>query len=208
MGRSVTVTGRGEASAPYDSATLSLGATARAATPSDATARAGYALSRVREAVLTRGVTEHSLTTGAVSLAPVHDPWPTVVAYEASFTLRVRLDDIDGVGSLLVAAVDAGGDGARVDAVTFGHRDPAALMAKARGRAFAHARAKAEQYAGLAGQALGEVRHVAEGVPNAVHPLPGARFAAASAAGPPTIDAGEGTVAAEVTVVWALGPAG
>lgn len=210
MGRSVTMTGRGTASAPYDSVTLALGATARAATPGDATARAGYALSRVREAVLGRGVPEQALATGAVSLVPVHDPWPTVVAYEASFALTVRLDDLDGVGSLLVAAVDAGGDGARVDSVTFGHRDPAALAAQARSQAFANARAKAEQYAGLAGQALGEVRHIGESVGPVARPLAGARFAAAAAAadGPPPIDAGEGSVAAEVTVAWALGPAG
>ena len=158
MGRSVTVTGRGDATAPYDSVTLSLGAAARAATPGDATARAGYALSRVREAILARGVPEHALATGAVSLVPVHDPWPTVVAYEASFALTVRMDDLDGVGSLLVAAVDAGGDGARVDAVTFGHRDPVELAQQARALAFANARVKAQQYAGLSGQALGEVR--------------------------------------------------
>ena len=206
MGRSVTVTGRGDATAPYDSVNLALGATARAATPGDATARAGYALSRVRDAVLARGVTEHALATGAVSLVPVHDPWPTVVAYEASFALTVRMEDLDGVGSLLVAAVDAGGDGARVDAVTFGHRDPAALAQQARAHAFANARAKAEQYAGLSGQALGEVRHVAEATAGSVRPFPGARLQAASPAAGAPIDAGEGAVVAEVTVVWALGP--
>ena len=44
MGRTVTVTGRGRASAAYDEATLRLAATARAANPSDATARAPYSL--------------------------------------------------------------------------------------------------------------------------------------------------------------------
>jgi hypothetical protein len=150
-------------------------------------------------------VNEQALATGAVSLVPVHDPWPTVVAYEASFALTVRMDDLDGVGSLLVAAVDAGGDGARVDAVTFGHRDPAALAQLARARAFANARVKAEQYAGLSGQALGEVRHVAEATAGS-RPFPGARLAAASQAAGVPIDAGEGAVVAEVTVAWALGP--
>ena len=44
MGRSVTVTGRGRTSAAYDEATLRLAASARAANPSDATARATYAM--------------------------------------------------------------------------------------------------------------------------------------------------------------------
>ena len=117
MGRSVTVTGRGRAAAAYDEATLRLAATARAANPSDATARATYAMAAMREAVLAGGAEESALSTTHVSLSPVHDPWPTVSAYEASLSLSVRLADLSRVGSLLVAAVDAGGDGARVEGI-------------------------------------------------------------------------------------------
>jgi uncharacterized protein len=206
MGRSVTVTGRGRATAAYDEATMRLAATARAANPSDATARATYAMSLMREAVLSGGVDAGALTTTNVSLNPVHDPWPTVVAYEASLGLSVRLLDLSRVGSLLVAAIDAGGDGARVDGISFSHHDAAALEREARGAAFEDARAKAQQYAGLAGQALGEVRHVVEAGAAGVAPRPGAMMAAARDAGVP-IDAGEGTVEASVSVTWTLGPA-
>lgn len=206
MGRRVTVTGQGEASAPYDQATLALGVTARAAVPSDATARAGYALGQVRDAVLARGVPPTALSTGAVSLTPVHDPWPTVVAYEASFALRVRTEDIAAVGTLLVAAVDAGGDSARVDGLTFGHRDAEALEHAARDAAYADALSKARQYAGLAGQALGEVRGVVEGS-TAAAPRPLYRMADTAAVREVSLDGGEGSVQAVVTVTWALGPA-
>jgi uncharacterized protein YggE len=208
MGRSVTVTGRGRASAVYDEATLRLAASARAANPSDATARATYAMAAMREAVLAGGAQESALSTTHVSLSPVHDPWPTVSAYEASLSLSVRLSDLTRVGSLLVAAVDAGGDGARVDGIWFSHRDAAELERAARDSAFADARAKAEQYAGLAGQVLGEVRHVVEAelgggaVPRGMKSM----AMASEAAGAP-IDAGEGTVTSVVTVTWALGPA-
>jgi uncharacterized protein YggE len=207
MGRSVTVTGRGRASAMYDEATLRLAASARAANPSDATARATYAMSAIRDALLRSGVDEPSLSTTNVSLSPVHDPWPTVVAYEASLGLSVKLTELTHVGSVLVAAVEAGGDGARVDGISFSHRDPAGLEAEARQAAYADARTKAEQYAGLAGQALGEVRHVVEAeIGGGVAPRRMMAMAAESAAGAP-IDAGEGAVAAVVTVTWALGPA-
>jgi len=206
MGRSVTVTGRGRASAAYDEATLLLAAAARAASPSDATARATYAMAQIREAVLGGGVDASELTTTNVSLSPVHDPWPTVVAYEASLGLSVRLLDLSRVGSLLVAAIDAGGDGARIDGISFSHHDAATLEREARGAAFADARAKAEQYAGLAGQALGEVRHVVEGGADGPVALR-AGVMAVSAAAPVPIDAGEGTVVADVSVTWALGPA-
>ncbi|MDA8435529.1 MAG: SIMPL domain-containing protein [Actinomycetales bacterium] len=207
MGRSVTVSGHGRATAAYDEATLRLAASARAANPSDATARATYAMSAMRDAVLSGGVDPSALSTTNVSLNPVHDPWPTVVAYEASLGLAVRLADLSRVGTLLVAAIDAGGDGARVDGIAFSHRDAAALQRAARDAAFADARTKAEQYAGLAGQALGEVRHVVEGE-LAGGPSPRRHLAPAadSGAGVP-VDAGEGTVAAVVSVTWALGPA-
>ena len=206
MGRSVTVTGRGKASAAYDEATLMLAASARATNPSDATARATYAMAQMRDAVLGAGAEPSALTTNNVSLNPVHDPWPTVVAYEASLGLSVRLLDLSRVGSLLVAAVDAGGDGARVDVIFFSHQDAAALERQARDAAFADARDKAQQFAGLAGQALGEVRHVVEGGAGGPSPLrKGMMLAADSGAVP--VDAGEGTVTAVVAVTWTLGPA-
>jgi uncharacterized protein YggE len=205
MGRSVTVTGRGQASAPHDQATLRLAATARAANPSDATARATYSMAGMRDAVVSAGADPAQLATTHVSLSPVHDPWPTVVAYEATLGLSVRITDLYHVGTLLVAAVNAGGDGARVDGIEFSHSDPAALASQAREAAYADAVAKAQQYAGLAGQALGEVRHVAEaGVGGG--PVPQRmKLAAAADAGVP-IDGGEGSVSAVLTVTWALGP--
>jgi len=205
MGRSVTVTGHGRVTAAYDEATLRLAASARATNPSDATARATYAMSSMRDAVLSGGVDPGDLTTTNVSLNPVHDPWPTVVAYEASLGLAVRLPDLTRVGSLLVAAIDAGGDGARVDGISFSHRDASALERSARDAAFADARSKAEQYAGLAGQALGEVRHVVEGGGGGVQRLSKGMVLAADSGAVP-VDAGEGTVTATVSVTWALGP--
>ncbi len=204
MGRSVTVTGRGQVAAPYDEAQLRLAASARAASPSDATARATYAMSAMRESVLRAGVADTDLATTHVSLAPVHDPWPTVAGYEASLSLTVRLGELAGVGTVLVAAVDAGGDGARVEGISFTHRDPSALQRRARDEAYADARAKAEQYAALAGVALGEVRHLVEG-PVGGPPSPRAVRAMAES-GPVPVDAGEGQVLASVTVTWSLGP--
>jgi len=204
MGRSVTVTGRGQASAPHDEATLRLAATARAANPSDATARATYSMAAMRDAVVSAGADATQLATTHVSLSPVHDPWPTVVAYEATLGLAVKITDLDHVGSLLVAAVGAGGDGARVDGIEFSHSDPAALASQAREAAYADAVAKATQYAGLAGQALGEVRHVAE-ASSGGGPMPKRMMMASADAGMP-IDGGEGAVSAVLTVTWALGP--
>ena len=206
MGRSVTVTGRGRASAAYDLATLRLAASARAANPSDATARATYAMSAMREAVIGAGVDVASLATTNVSLNPVHDPWPTVTGYEATLGLSVRVADLTSVGTLLVAAIDAGGDGARVDGITFGHADAAALEHDARDLAYADALDKAEQYAALAGQTLGEVRCMVEAEMSQGPQPVRLTMAAMSDAAPVPVDAGEGGVTSVLTVTWALGP--
>jgi len=206
MGRSVTVTGRGRASAAYDLAVLRLAASARAANPSDATARATYAMSSMREAVLAAGVEPAHLTTTTVSLTPVHDPWPTVTGYEATLGLSVRVADLGTVGTLLVAAIDAGGDGARVDGITFSHADSVGLERTARDLAYADALDKAQQYAGLAGQSLGEVRHMVEAEVGGGATPKGVMLAAASPSGGVPVDAGEGAVTSVLTVTWALGP--
>ena len=206
MGRTVIVTGRGRASAPYDEATLRLAASARAANPSDATARATYSMAAMREAVLAAGAEAERLTTTHVSLNPVHDPWPKVVGYEATLGLSVGLSDLARVGSLLVAALDAGGDGARVDGIGFSHADPAALERTARDAAYADARDKAEQYAALAGQRLGDVKQIAEAGVGGPVPIGKRMMAMSDAAGAPPVDGGEGSVDAVLTVSWALEP--
>jgi len=163
-------------------------------------------MSSMREAVIAAGVDASVLTTTNVSLSPVHDPWPTVVAYEASLALSVQLSELGRVGSILVAAIDAGGDGARVDGISFSHHDAAPLEREARDIAYANAHEKAEQYAGLAGQVLGEVRHVVEAEMGGGHVPLRMMAMADSSAGVP-IDGGEGSVDAVITVTWALGPA-
>ncbi len=207
MGRSVTVTGYGAASGTYDQGLLRLAAVARAANPGDATARATYAMAAMREVALRSGIDEAALSTTTVSLSPVHDPWPTVVAYEATLGLSVKVTELTSIGSLLVSTVEAGGDGARVDGIEFTHRDSASLQATARDAAFANARAKAEQFAGLSGQSLGEVRHITEGAGPVALPRGRMVAMAADSSGGMPIDAGEGTISAIVTVTWALGPA-
>lgn len=204
MERHVTVTGRGQVSAPYDAATLSLAANARAAKPADAAARAAYSMNGLREAVLAHGITAASLVTTAVQLNPVHDPWPTVVAYEATLSIAVSISDLGSMGSLLVAAVEAGGDGARVDGVSFRHQQSVELAREARALAFADARLKAEQYAELAGQPLGEVRQVLE-AGDSIARGGGSVMRAVAAELP--IDPGAGQIDALITVSWVLGSA-
>lgn len=198
----ITVTGTGSAYGTHDVCTISLGAEVQARTPQDALARVSYAATRMREALLNGGVDLTSLATGAVALQTLHDPWPTVSGYSASVAITARVHDLDAVGGLLTAAVEAGGDAARVHQVSFSHSDPAALRDAARTAAFEDARSSATRYADLAERRLGEVLAVEEGY-GASTPVP--RMVAASPAMKDmTFDAGDGPVSVSVTVRFGL----
>ncbi len=204
MDKGVTVVGVGAATGARDTCTLSLGADVRGSTAESALGGAGECLGRMRSALLSAGVAESALATEAVSLSPVYDDYPTVSGYAASLGLRVRVDRVDDVGTLLGAVVSAGGDGARVQGVAFSHADPAGLEDAAREAAVADARAKAERLAGLAGRSLGEAVSIEEVPGYAPGPRPMmARMAMADAA-PVPVDAGESAVTVSVRVRWAL----
>ena len=113
--------------------------------------------------------------------------------------------DRDRVGDLIKALAGAAGDAFGLDDVTLDVADPAPLLERARTAAFEDARAKAEQYAALAGRPLGPVLRVTE-EPDRGMPVP--RFAAKAAmdvGGAMPVEAGESAVSATVTVRFGLG---
>src|SRR6478609_644025 len=128
-----------------------------------------------------------------------------VVGYTAFQSLRLLVRDRDRVGELIKALARAAGDAFGLDGVTLEVADPAPLLERARTAAFDDARAKAEQYAALAGRRLGPVLRVVEETDRGM-PVP--RFAAKSAldvGGGMPVEAGESTVSATVTVRFGLG---
>ena len=102
----------------------------------------------------------------------------TVTGYLASSTLS-RPDPGPAASSqVLAAAVAAGGDDVRLNGLTLGFADPAAVDARAREAAWQDARTTAEHYAALAGAALGRVLSLTQ-----QHRLPGADPGGEDAAG-------------------------
>ena len=104
------------------------------------------------------------------------------------------------------AAVAAAGDGARVHGLELAVGDPAAVAAAAREAAWRDALARAEQYAALAGAALGRVLEIKEAPPPPPEARPMRLMAAEAAPGGPATEPGETTIWAAVTVTWALEP--
>jgi uncharacterized protein YggE len=125
-----------------------------------------------------------------------------------SNNITVKVRSIDKVGSVLDAAVNAGGNDIRVNGVWFTVDDPEKVSGDARRAAVANARAHAEVLAQAAGVTLGRARMIVEGGSGGIIP-PGA-VAAPSAVGgkggdvSTPVSPGETQVTVTVSVVYDL----
>jgi uncharacterized protein YggE len=169
--------------------------------PADAMAQASVALRRMRGAALAAGVPESGLASRELMLRQGYDEQGRPHGFVAELVLAVRSPDVAAAGTLISACISAGGRAARLQSVGFEHSDPSRLQALARDAAFADARARAEQLAGLAGRALGQVREVVEGGSGGPVPIAGrAKLMAAEIA--PPVDAGSLEVGVGLAVTW------
>jgi uncharacterized protein YggE len=124
--------------------------------------------------------------------------------YLAGQDLAVTLRDMDSAGATMSTAVEAGGDAARLQGISYELDDDASLRSQAREKAFADARAKAEQYAKLAGRELGDVVLMREEVTGS-GPVPlAAADSAMESAGAVPVAPGSTDVTVTAEVRWAL----
>jgi uncharacterized protein len=207
--QSITVVGEGRSEAQPDVVVVSIGVEVTAASPADALDGGARALERSRAGVLAAGVAERALQTTRVSVQP---DWehsgrrPVLTGYVARVGVAVTLDDPAGVGRVLTAAVEAGGDAARVHSISWQLRDLAAAESAARAAAFSDARSRAELYASLADRTLGavvEIDETGDGFRPRRHGRHNVVFQGAAAMDL-DVDRGEVDVTATVTVTWEL----
>jgi uncharacterized protein YggE len=207
--RTVTVVGEGLASAAPDTALLHLGVETRGTTPGEALDACSRALDQVIAALRAAGIEPPRLATSELSVRPHWEVGPQgkerTAGYRASAGLTARLAAPTRAGQVATAAVAAGGDAARVHGLALVVGDQAGVLAAAREAAWRDARGRAEQYAALAGVALGRVLWIDEGA-GAWHALPVARRTSEQARGlaGPAVELGEAEVRARVAVTWAL----
>jgi uncharacterized protein YggE len=198
----VTVSGTGTASGTPDTLDLELSVDAQGGDVSSALGAANRAAAAVQHSLRDHGVASRDMQTSGLQLQPSYTSSGRVDGYTADESLTVTLRDVGRAGSAISAAVAAGGDAVRVDGVSLDLADSSSLLAAARDKAFADARAKAEQYAKDAGRALGQVLAVDDTVVSQP-PVPYAAGGfAAEKAGPVPVQAGTQQVDVQVTVVF------
>lgn len=204
----VTVDGTGKAAGTPDTMVTTIGVNVRGTNPSAALAGANQTMATVQRTFLKHGVATKDLKTTGLSVNPLYvygKGTPSVHGYQASEQLEVTLRNLGSAGSTISAVMTAGGKSVTVDGISLDLEGDSALVKDARANAYADAKAKAEQYAALAGRTLGPVLSVSEHVNQpSSYQYDGASSAAAAPYGSVPVQAGSQDVSVNVTVAWTL----
>jgi len=203
-GARITVTGTGMVTGTPNQLALDMGVQVTGASVDSALQQANQAVSQVTEALRAQGVAAADIQTSGLYIQPNYGSGsqrPT--GYGASESLTATLDNIAAAGAQIQAAVHAGGNAATVNGISLNLTDTSGLLATARARAVADARAKAVQYAQALGQPLGPVVSISDQTQAASPPFPMALPAAGKASSVP-ISPGSQQLSISVTVVYAL----
>ncbi|GGP78159.1 SIMPL domain-containing protein [Streptosporangium pseudovulgare] len=196
----VTVMGEGELLVTPDIMRLNAGVEVRTDTPGQAFSQARQAAARLTQALLDAGIAPKDLRTTELSLAPVYDDYPKIAGYRAAQGVEVVVRDLDNADKAVDTVVSVGPE-ARLNGVSFELSDNNAALRAARDLAFADAKARAQQYARLAGGTLGDVLTIREQDVTPPRPI---MFAAAGMADRSSISPGQQNVSVHVQVVYSM----
>ncbi len=156
----ISISGQGTAVAAPDIASLSVGVSTLAGTARGARDDAASSVSDLIESLEENGIAGEDFHTSQFSINPEidfrRDGEQVIRGYRVTSLLSVTVRDLDRVGEVIDDAVDAVGNGIRVQGVTFSIEDAVALQSEARALAMADAKTKAQQLAELAEVELGK----------------------------------------------------
>lgn len=200
----VSARGTGTAAAAPDQAEMSFGLTIQRDDAKKALEDASRVARTIADAVKKAGVPAEDVQTQNVSVYPQYsggdkDTPPKIAGYSATISVRVKIRDIERVGTVIAAATDAGAT--EISGPTFTLSEDAPAAAEAIDEAIADARRRAEAMAKAAGKTLGDVLSISE-VGITAPPLYAGDGRLASADVP--IEPGQLDVSAQVVVVFEL----
>jgi uncharacterized protein YggE len=193
-----------------DEATVRLGIVRQAPTAQAAQEQANTVGKEILSAITKVGIPAAQIQTARLMLTPIYAPRnpesreaPRIVAYSATNTVSVRVDNLSLVGGVIDAGLKAGAN--QVEGVQFGLRNDLLSRQQALTQAVQEARSKAQVMAEALRVNLAEVLEAAEGGVS-VMPLAEAamaqRFALADASTP--VSPGQIQVQANVTIRYRI----
>lgn len=175
--RTITVVGSGKVYLTPDIGKITVGAEVIAATVTEAKSQVDAQVKAIKGALKELGIEDKDIKTSNYSIyyergsafgyegnAPAGQG-----GYHVSNTLEVTVRDIEAVGKVLDAVVEAGAN--QVYGVYFTVSDNALWEGQAREKAIADARARAQELAKLNGVTLGKVLSVSEVIGGGAYPV-------------------------------------
>jgi uncharacterized protein YggE len=212
----ITVTGEGKVFAVPDTATFTFTVDETAPDVAAAQSKATAAANTVIDYLKQQGIADADIQTTAYNVNPQYEysaqicanngycppQKQTIVGYEVSQTVSVKVRDITKAGALLSGVGTRGISD--VSGLTFTVADQDALEAQARDKAIADAQSKAKDLASALGVSIIRVTGFSEN--QGIVPMPTYMAAGAASNAPaiPQIPAGQNTITSNVSVTYEI----
>lgn len=205
--RTVSVSGQGRVSALPDRAVVLIGVQTEADTAQEALEENSMQMQEVISATLETGVEEDDIQTQVIRLQPIYDQPQNaqqreLQGYQATNIVEVTVGNLDELGTLLDAAVEAGGN--TIESIRFEVSNTDEVVAQAREAAVNNAREKAEQLTSLLGAELGQVLTINETSFTPPTPVVFEEAAADRAAAAVPVQPGTQFIEATVQITWQI----
>jgi uncharacterized protein len=201
--RQVTVVGEGKVEGTPDTVTVNAAIESTAPDATAAMNQTNDRMSAVIDAVVAQGIDRKDVSTTQVTLNPQYGDNSIITGYQANNSIAVKIRKVEAASPTINAIQTTGGNATRINSVDFSIEDDSQLVKDARARAFADAKDRAQQYAGLSQLSLGKVISITEAGATPPPPTPMPRYGAMEASAVP-LQPGRQTVGFSVTVVWEL----
>jgi uncharacterized protein len=205
----LTVQGTGQASATPDVLTAVFGFSTTAGSSNAALTANNAQVNQALTALAANGVAKPDLQTTGLTLQPQYaypKGVPTLIGYQVTNTVSATLRNTATAGAAIDAVVNASGDAAQIDSLTFSFGDPARVEDKARADAVHQAVAHAAAMAAAAGRKLGPVCSLTDDTQPSLYPQTFGADSSATArqATPVPVEPGTQVQTDQVTMVYAL----
>ena len=206
--RTLSVIGQGKAAAPPDMATVWTGVITQKPSAADALSANNEAMGKVMGVLKAQKIAVKDIQTSSFNVTPEYRQdergrqQPEIIGYRATNQVRVEVHSLENLGNVLDALVRSGSN--QVSGIRFGIEDPADVLNRARKRAIADARSRAELYAQASGVRVGKVLTISEQPIESAQPKSFRRVFAAESLSSVPLETGEQEFQVQVHMVFAI----
>ena len=208
QGTLLSVSASADATRVPDVATISTGVVTQAADANAAMRANAVQMDKVMAAIRAAGIAERDIQTAGINLNPqykyVENQPPSIVGYQASNTVNVKVRDLSKLGQVLDAFVANGAN--QINGPSFEVDKPDEAYDEARLAALKKAQARADTYAAALGMKVRRIVSINEGGASFPRPMPMMRARAADGFAKETsVSPGEASLSVSIDVVFELG---